>query len=68
MKNHIIILHTATKNSKRLNFGKKIFWNLFGEEEEEKGTISKRLEEKICSVFHIYLELCCVFICDQIFH
>ena len=40
MKNHIIILHTATKNSKRLNFGKKIFWNLFGEE-EEKGMISK---------------------------
>ena len=46
MKNHIIILHTATKNSKRLNFGKKIFWNLFGEEEEEKGMISKKLEEK----------------------
>jgi len=44
MKNHIIILHTATKNSKRLNFveEKKIFWSLFCEKEERKGMISKQ--------------------------
>jgi len=63
MKNHIIILHTATKNSKRLNFGKKIFWNLFGEEEEEKGTISKRLEEKnLFSVSHLFGALLCFYL------
>jgi len=46
MKNHIIILHTATKNSKRLNFGKKIFWSLFCEKEERKGMISKKIRRK----------------------
>jgi len=56
-------LHTATKNSKRLNFGKKIFWNLFGEEEEEKGTISKRLEKKnLFSVSHLFGALLCFYL------
>ena len=65
MKNHIIILHTATKNSKRLNFveEKKIFWNLFGEKEEEKGMISKKLEEKnLFSVSHLFGALLCFYL------
>jgi len=39
MKNHIIILHTATKNSKRLNFveEKKYFGIFLVKKKKEKG-------------------------------
>jgi len=37
MKNHIIILHTATKNSKRLNFGKKYFGIFLVKKKKKKG-------------------------------
>ena len=64
MKNHIIILHTATKNSKRLNFvEEKKFWSLFCEKEERKGMISKKLEEKnLFSVSHLFGALLCFYL------
>ena len=66
MKNHIIILHTATKNSKRLNFveEKKIFWSLFGEKEERKRDDFKtKLEEKnLFSVSHLFGALLCFYL------